>query len=439
MRLLEAGDFLIVDCPDALRAARRPLPGRRRRGLAGQRAALRRALARRGAARRAARSPLEWRPEVVHCNDWPTGARAGLPAFASRARAARVMTIHNLAFQGIFDASLARAPRAAAGELRHRGPRVLRPALVPEGRPGLRRRHHHGEPDLRARDPDRGARLRAGRAAARARATCCAASLNGIDTELWNPMTRSRASPQRYALDSLERKAANKARAAAAAEPRGATPTCRSSARCAASRTRRASTSSPRAADELVDAAGAARRPRHGRARARDALAALAARHPGPLAVADRLRRGRSRTCIEAGADLFLMPSRFEPCGLNQMYSQRYGTPPVARATGGLADTVADGETGFLSSARRARRCSQAVRRGARGLPRRAALARDCSAAAMARDFSWSGPARQYADLYAEARQGAGAEPSASASSSLRPASARLILAADRPARDSTG
>ena len=51
---------------------------------------------------------------------------------------------------------------------------------------------------------------------------------------------------------------------------------------------------------------------------------------------------------VEAGADLFLMPSRYEPCGLNQMYSQRYGTPPVVRATGGLVDTVADGETGFV-------------------------------------------------------------------------------------------
>jgi starch synthase len=93
------------------------------------------------------------------------------------------------------------------------------------------------------------------------------------------------------------------------------------------------------------------------------------------------------------------MPSRFEPCGLNQMYSQRYGTPPVAHATGGLFDTITDGETGFLFEQPDRSALLAAVRRGlaARGEPRRW---REIQRAGMARDFSWSEPARRYADLY---------------------------------------
>jgi starch synthase len=93
------------------------------------------------------------------------------------------------------------------------------------------------------------------------------------------------------------------------------------------------------------------------------------------------------------------MPSRFEPCGLNQMYSQRYGTLPVARATGGLIDTVADGETGFLFQRPEPGELVAAVRR-ALEVWRDARRWREMQRRAMERDFSWAGPARQYAALY---------------------------------------
>jgi starch synthase len=129
-----------------------------------------------------------------------------------------------------------------------------------------------------------------------------------------------------------------------------------------------------------------------------NALVACAARHPGRIGVVTHFSEELAHG-IEAGADLFLMPSRFEPCGLNQMYSQRYGTPPVARATGGLADTITDGETGFLFAEADSRHLLEAVRRAisAYGNARRW---RTIQRRAMARDFSWETAARQYADLY---------------------------------------
>jgi starch synthase len=102
---------------------------------------------------------------------------------------------------------------------------------------------------------------------------------------------------------------------------------------------------------------------------------------------------------VEAGADLFLMPSRFEPCGLNQMYSQRYGTPPLARATGGLVDTVIDGETGFLFQRAESGALAAALRRVA-AVWRERARWREIQRAGMRRDFSWRAAARQYAALY---------------------------------------
>lgn len=103
---------------------------------------------------------------------------------------------------------------------------------------------------------------------------------------------------------------------------------------------------------------------------------------------------------IEAGADMFLMPSRYEPCGLNQIYSLRYGTVPIVRATGGLEDTV-DTETGFKFSGYEPEALEAAVQealaayRDPRGWKTRMLKG-------MAKDFSWAASAQQYRDLYQE-------------------------------------
>jgi len=120
---------------------------------------------------------------------------------------------------------------------------------------------------------------------------------------------------------------------------------------------------------------------------------------------------------VVAASDFFLMPSRFEPCGLTQMQAQRYGAMPIAHATGGLADTIVDGETGFLFYDYSRETFLDACRRAFDVFETPAALAR-MRRAAMARKFDWTGPARDYVDLYAKVagvpvpRAGTGFEPS---------------------------
>jgi starch synthase len=138
-------------------------------------------------------------------------------------------------------------------------------------------------------------------------------------------------------------------------------------------------------------------------------LRAVAAEHPDAVAVVDAFDRGLARR-IYAGADLYLMPSRFEPCGQGQMIAMRYGTPPVVHRTGGLADTVLDVDerpnegTGFvfdrLSPKALIDACRRAMARYRDGGEDWAAL----QDRAMAIDWSWeAGPAEQYAASYRRA------------------------------------
>jgi len=141
-----------------------------------------------------------------------------------------------------------------------------------------------------------------------------------------------------------------------------------------------------------------------------DGVRAEAARAPGRIAVLERFDRELSRR-IYAGADLFLMPSRFEPCGQGQMIAMRYGTPPVARRTGGLADTIVDLDadpavgTGFLFDDATPDALAAAVERALRvfGAADRAPWD-GLVARGMTMDWSWeTSSAPRYAALYQRA------------------------------------
>jgi starch synthase len=129
------------------------------------------------------------------------------------------------------------------------------------------------------------------------------------------------------------------------------------------------------------------------------ALARAVAAHPRRVAAFFRFDEALARR-FYAGADLFLMPSLYEPCGLGQMIAQRYGTPPIVRSTGGLADTVVDSVTGFAFAEPTPRAFMDAVLRACeawRG-PQWDTLRRRC----MRLDHSWTRPATAYEALYQE-------------------------------------
>jgi starch synthase len=135
----------------------------------------------------------------------------------------------------------------------------------------------------------------------------------------------------------------------------------------------------------------------------------FARRRPDQLAVRLDFDDGLAHA-IEAGCDFFLMPSRYEPCGLNQMYSLRYGTVPIVRRTGGLADTVRDWDpasargTGFLFGPYEVEALLGAVRRALAAYADPAALLA-LRRAGMAEDFSWRRSAERYLEAYGAAIQ----------------------------------
>jgi starch synthase len=351
------------------------------------------------------------RPRVVHANDWQTGLvpfllRHEHARDAALAGARTVFTIHNLAYQGVFPKevvphlglpwdvfrheamefydrlSFLKAGLAFADALTTVSPTYAREILTPEGGQSLD-------------------------AVLRQRRDVLHGILNGIDVAEWDPAHDPHL-PARYSA----RAPAGKARCKAALQRelglpvRADVPLVVMVSRLAEQKgvdLVTAALPEVLARDAQVAVLGSGER------RYEEALARAARERPDRMAVRIGFDEPLAHR-MEAGGDVFLMPSRFEPCGLNQMYSLRYGTVPVVRAVGGLEDTVEDYDgwnrgTGFkfrdytpaaLLLATRRALDTWRDRRAWRGLVTRG----------MAQDFSWDRSAASYEALY---RQLAGA------------------------------
>jgi starch synthase len=123
----------------------------------------------------------------------------------------------------------------------------------------------------------------------------------------------------------------------------------------------------------------------------------MVAAHPGRIALRLGFDDGLAHR-IEAGSDLFVMPSRYEPCGLNQIYSLRYGTVPVVRATGGLDDTIEE-DTGFKFAEYSGPALLGAVRAAVAAFSDPVAW-QETMRRGMRKDFSWKASAKLYSALY---------------------------------------
>lgn len=360
---------------------------------------------------------LEWaasvpeRFDVLHGHDWQAGL---VPMLLRTGRAQSrlkstpsIFTIHNLAYQGVFEASW--LPRLGFGwdlmridALEYWGrisylksglmfsdlittvsPRYAREIQTPEfgfGFDGILR-YRHGD---------------------------VIGILNGIDYDQWDP-ARDPHIPEPYDAANLSGKRTAK---------RVLLERCGLAADEAALRRPLVGLISrlvdqkgfdliAEIADELVRLDASFVLLGSGERRYEDLWLALAARHPERVAARIGFDEALAHL-IEAGADLFLMPSRFEPCGLNQMYSLRYGTVPLVRAVGGLVDTVRNynprtGEgTGFSFDDYSAEALLNTLR-WALGIYSDRGTWERIQRAGMQQDFSWDASARQYVKVYERA------------------------------------
>jgi starch synthase len=345
-----------------------------------------------------------WRPEVLHGHDWPAGLMPAYVAYGDGPRAATVMTIHNIAFQGRFPATM-------LSDLW-----LPRHALTPEGvefhgdigflKAGLRLadRLTTVSPTYAQEIQHAGGHGLEGLLAHRTASLC--GIINGVDRDIWSP-SKDPHIASRYDLKHPARRAPNRPdfqRWMNLQED----PTAPIFAAVSRLDPLKGLDLVLDNVDHLVSRGAQLAVLGTGDPHAEGAFRQAAQRHPGRMAVHIGYNEAMAHRAF-AAADVFMVPSRQEPCGLTQLYAQAYGALPLVRRTGGLADTVvgvtpatlADGTaTGFVFDTANGWALGEAIN-AALDLFRDPATWRQVQRRGMATDFGWAGPAQAYLDLYA--------------------------------------
>jgi starch synthase len=350
----------------------------------------------------------EWRPSIIHAHDWQTGLVpvyqkmqlsrdpfvGGVPA---------VFTLHNLAFQGVFPASTLPSIGLGYEVYDVQGMEFWGNISYLKGGINFSERITTVSPGY-AREivtPELGFGFEGVLAR---RSDDLVGILNGIDTARWTPSDDVFV-PARFSSDDLSGKIdAKRALLTEVGLPTSADAMERPVIGLISRLTEQKGFDLISTAfDELMSIDATWVMLGSGERRFEDAWATLGARHPDRVSATIGFDE-RLAHHIEAGSDMFLMPSRFEPCGLNQLYSLRYGTVPIVRATGGLNDTVQDVDespagTGFkfrdytpgalVATLRRARRAFQDK-----------AHWQEIQKRGMREDHSWDASGVEYVKLY---------------------------------------
>lgn len=350
-----------------------------------------------------------WVPDIIHGHDWQAGLvpaylrHAGW-AYDGKPRPPTVFTIHNLAFQGLFPAETL-APLGLPAE-----------SFTPEGlefygKVGFMKAGLIYADRLTTVSPTYAREIQ-GTAMGfgldgvlRRRANVLTGILNGIDLRHWDPAS-DRFIAERYDAGRLDRRAVNKAdlQRAFGLEIRPDAPLFGVVSRLT---DQKGIDLIVQALPRLMALGGQLAVLGTGSAELEQALTDATSDHRGRVGLHLAYDEGLSHR-VQAGADILMVPSRFEPCGLTQMYALRYGTLPLVTPVGGLADTVTDVDegtlaagtaTGFVCGSVDLPGLLRAIDRSV-ALYRRPALWQQVQRAAMARDVGWDMSAQEYNGLY---------------------------------------